>query len=418
MTRQTTQVTDLRLDLRLAPGLSLEELQNSLSVLGWVSSDQSPPEQLVSSTASQTLPAEVLERQGEPSLPSVPDGGLLLRKLLKHPTMPSKPWLAHHRDPVHPDRILDGFGAAAPVLRVSGCERALVVTRENLAGLWEQDPCLGAQHAVCEAARNLAAVGAEPLLLLASVPQEGPSAEAGQVWRLQETVRGLATAGDAFGLPGVQAQWAGPEDAQGKDACIAPAVALLGVLPPGLGPCTPYFKQEGHLIGLLGEPGGALGGSVYQQVMGWPRQGRPAALRLDEERAVQAACREMRSAGILASAHAVAEGGLALALAECCLGPMPVGAQLELRCQAFSLAHGARRWDLCWFGEAGGRILISFPASHEAAVRQCAQRCSAPFHRLGYVEGASIFIPGVLDEPIALLADLYLQSFDVQSAGG
>lgn len=391
------------------PLTEVERLQ-LYQALEWPGRAEKGPEPLsapdVSSGPPIPTPAEWLERWAEPSLPPPPDGGVLLRRLLRHPAMPTKPWIAHHLDPRKPRLGEDGFGIAAPVLRVHGSQPGLLVSRETLGGAWDQAPRRGAMHAVCEASRTLVAVGARPRQVLVWLPGQGPHV-AHRAWVQQETLGGVWEAAQRFSLG---AWWEGAQLEQSPFDC-APSVAVVGDMQASSTPCTPYFKQEGQLIGLLGEPGGVLGGSVYQQVMGWPRLGMPAALRMDEEHAVQEACRALLDAQLLASAHAVAEGGLAVALAECCLGPLPVGAQLELRCQAFSLAQGARRWDLCWFGEVGGRFLISYPASHEPQVRAVAQRCNAPFQRLGVVEGASLFIPGVLDEPIALLLDLYAQSF-------
>src|SRR5262249_61912181 len=90
---------------------------------------------------------------------------------------------------------------------------------------------------------------------------------------------------------------------------------------------TQWFKAEGDVVVLLGDPVGRLGASEYLQTVHGRLAGVPAPLDLDRERAVQAACLAAIEAGCVRSAHDCAEGGIAVALAECCItGPQRLGA--------------------------------------------------------------------------------------------
>ena len=110
-----------------------------------------------------------------------------------------------------------------------------------------------------------------------------------------------------------------------------PTVAMVGLLDDVERIATPWFRQEGDLVVLLGADRGELGGSEYLKVAHGQVAGDPAGRRSRAvERGVQLACRAAVEAGFLSSAHDVSEGGLAVALAEACFGDPGIGAVIEL----------------------------------------------------------------------------------------
>ena len=110
------------------------------------------------------------------------------------------------------------------------------------------------------------------------------------------------------------------------------------------------FQREGAAIVLLGGFGETdatrFGSSEYAKVILGQLWGRPPLLDMDYEKRVHEAMREIVAAGFAESAHDLSDGGLAIALAECCT--RSIGAKVTAPAGLFSL-----------FGESPSRILLT-----------------------------------------------------------
>jgi phosphoribosylformylglycinamidine synthase len=156
---------------------------------------------------------------------------------------------------------------------------------------------------------------------------------------------------------------------------------------------TPWFKSEGDLVVLLGRTREELGGSEYLKIVHGQVKGTPPWIDLRLERAVQQTCLKAIEKGLLRSAHDVSDGGLAIALAECCIaGPdKPVGARIELRDMV--------RGDALLFGESQSRIVVTVKAADLGRLQQIADKEAAPMQVLGEVGGAELSL-----QPFAQIA--------------
>jgi phosphoribosylformylglycinamidine synthase len=167
------------------------------------------------------------------------------------------------------------------------------------------------------------------------------------------------------------------------------------------------FGRAGELIALLG-PAEArhLGGSEYLRTVHKQWRGLPPPLDLDLEKRVQAAVRALVREGLVRTAHDCSDGGLAFALAECCLAG-GLGCAVDL--------PGAGRADALLFGEDASRVVVAFAAGAHAAVAARCAALGAPFTVLGSVGGDRLVVrranpagkPAgaglLLDEPVAAL---------------
>jgi phosphoribosylformylglycinamidine synthase len=159
---------------------------------------------------------------------------------------------------------------------------------------------------------------------------------------------------------------------------------MVGLMPNAADAVGSSF-DEGCAIALLGVNTDEIGGSEYLDVIHGKQAGAPPKLDVARELAVAGACRELVRARLVRSAHDCAEGGLAVALAECCVqGQRPVGATVKL--------DDTLRADLLLFGEAPSRIVISFAAEREAEVRAIAARHQAPIAVIGATGGRRLQI--------------------------
>jgi phosphoribosylformylglycinamidine synthase len=190
------------------------------------------------------------------------------------------------------------------------------------------DPRRGAAEAVYECAANLACVGAEPLGLTNCLNFGNPE-KPHVAWQLTEAVTGLAEACEQLGVPVVGGNVSLYNEAPTGPIFPTPVVGIVGRLPDAARAGRLAFGQEGDAIALVGPFDPALAGSELAKL-----QGRVAAGTLPpiDPDAVAQAHREVREgvrSGALSSAHDIAEGGIAVALAECCIAGS-VGATVTL----------------------------------------------------------------------------------------
>src|SRR5213594_4382411 len=125
---------------------------------------------------------------------------------------------------------------------------------------------------------------------------------------------------------------------------------------------TQWFKEAGDVIILVGQIGNELGGSSYLKVCHGLKVGPPPHIDLAHEIKVQNAVRELIRAGLVKSAHDCSEGGLAVALAECCFNPKQrFGAEIKISCSRDPAGRQTSRSDVAatFFNESQSRIIIS-----------------------------------------------------------
>ena len=104
---------------------------------------------------------------------------------------------------------------------------------------------------------------------------------------------------------------------------------MVGKLPDARRGGSLGFARAGDAIAIVGPFAPSLVASELAKLWGWELPDGLPAIDIEAVVATQAAIREAVRAGALASAHDIAEGGLAVALAECCLGG-ELGARVSL----------------------------------------------------------------------------------------
>ena len=210
------------------------------------------------------------------------------------------------------------------------------------------DPYLGTIEAVLECAANLACVGAEPLGLTNCLNFGNPE-RPHVAWQLTESVRGLGDACRALGVAVVGGNVSLYNEAGGGPIYPTPVVGMVGELPDARRAGRLGFAAAGDAIAVVGPFAPALPGSELARLGGAELPlGLPEA-DLGAIAAAHSAVRDAVRAGRLASAHDIAEGGLAVAVAECCLAG-GVGARVRL-----DAAKPLR----ALFGEGPGGFVVS-----------------------------------------------------------
>jgi len=229
------------------------------------------------------------------------------------------------------------------------------------------DPYTGTVEAVLECAANLACVGAEPLGLTNCLNFANP--ERPEIaWQLERSVAGMADALTVLGVPVVGGNVSLYNQSGDGPIYPTPVVGMVGALPdaaavPGLG-----FATSGDAIALVAAEGSVprLPGSELAKLLGDDLPDGLPAIDVSAVRGCIETVRDAARSGSLSSIHDIAEGGLATALAECCLGG-GLGARVDLPGRVAedpAVADDTERL----FGECSGRFLVSGPAEAVAAL--------------------------------------------------
>ena len=251
------------------------------------------------------------------------------------------------------------------------------------------DPYRGAVEAVIECAANLACVGAEPLGLTNCLNFGNPE-KPHIAWQLTRAVAGLGDACRALGVPVVGGNVSLYNEGSEGPIFPTPVVGMVGELPDARRAGRLGFERDGDAVALIaaGSWAPSPDGSELAKLHGLAPEGELPAADLGELRAVHAAVRQAVRGGVLRSAHDVAEGGVAVALAECCLAG-GLGATVDLA----SLPAEAL------FGEGPGSFVVSGPPESLRAFGAAATS-------LGTVGGDALVIAGPHGELRAGLAEM------------
>ena len=170
-----------------------------------------------------------------------------------------------------------------------------------------------------------------------------------------------------------------------------PIIGMVGLLEDYGKRVDAAFKEEGDFVLMIGASGNDLGGSEYLKVVFGQVAGRPPAIDLAAEKAVREFILAAAQAGLLRSAHDCAEGGMLVALAECCL----LGG-LGVRCPELRV-DGDLRLDAGFFGESQSRFIISAGSRAMPELQALARRQHVEFELLGNVHGGGIVFEGQVD---------------------
>jgi len=335
------------------------------------------------------------------ALPPLADAGETLLRLLASPNLSSRRGVFRRYDHMVGDATLVPPGGDAAMLRVKGTRLGLAVTVDCNARYCHLDPHLGAQLAVAEAARNIIATGATPLAVTDCLNLANPD-RPDVYWELEETIAGLAYACRTLELPIVSGNVSLYNDSNGTSAIYpTPVVGMIGVIDDYARRLGAGLRSEGDFVLLIGSSHNDLGGSEYLKVEHGHVAGRPPALDLTREQAVNRLVLAAAQSGYLHSAHDCAEGGMLVALAESCL----LGG-LGVRCPAIR-PEPPLRLDAAFFGETPSRYIISVPSRAMPELQSLARRHHVELSLLGLAGGDVLEFEGQLKLSLAELREAW-----------
>jgi phosphoribosylformylglycinamidine synthase II len=369
--------------------------------------------------------AAAIDDRGPRNLAEI-DNQEALRQLLRDPTIASKNWVYRQYDHTVRTGTLVKPGSDAAVFLVRYANKILAATTDCNSLYCALDPREGGKIAVAEAARNLTCSGARPLAVTDNLNFGNPY-KPENFWQLREAVEGIAEACRAFGTPVTGGNVSLYNESPAGVVDPTPTIGMVGLIDEEEHITTQWFKNEGNVIILVGEIAGtiaagadrggektghngqagvnaigySLGGSRYLKVCHGLKLGPPPRVDLTYEIKIQNAVRDLIREDLVKSAHDCSEGGLAVALAECCFHPEKLfGADIDLKA-------GDTPATAVLFNESQSRIVISVVAENLQKTMSILQEQQIPFQPVGRVGGNQLRIRVGSEEFSWPVGDLY-----------
>jgi phosphoribosylformylglycinamidine synthase len=335
------------------------------------------------------VPAELGERQKLDLAAIEPetDPQAAFERLLDAPNLASKAWIWRQYDSLVQGNTVSGPGGDAALVRVkredgtpTGTALAMAVDC-NPRWCW-LDPRAGTIAAVAESARNVACTGARPLALTNCLNFGNPE-KPEIMWEFAESVRGLGDAARALGTPVISGNVSFYNETRGQAIFPTPTIAVVGLLDDVRRHAVSHWTAPGLAIVLLGETREEIGGSEWLALRRGIEAGPPPTVDLAHEQRLHGLLASGVAAGEIVTAHDVADGGLALALAECCwTGPARIGAHVTL--------EPSVRLEALLFGESTGRVVVA--TADAAALQTRAAAAGVPAQTIGETGGDRLVI--------------------------
>lgn len=289
--------------------------------------------------------------------PAVTDYKETLIALLKAPTIASKEWVYDQYDYQVRTSTVVKPGSDAAVIRVRGTNKGLAMTTDCNSRYIYLDPEVGGAIAVAEAARNIVATGGTPLAITDCLNFGNP--EKPEIfWQIEKSADGISAACTALNAPVIGGNVSLYNERSGEAVYPTPTIGMVGLIEDLAHVTTQDVKAAGDLVFVIGETKTEFGGSELQKLLNnGVISGKAPAIDLEVEATRQQALLKAIKAGLVQSAHDVAEGGLAVAIAETTFGAKGLGVDVTLTGSATTAL----------FSESQSRFVVTVKEENAAA---------------------------------------------------
>ncbi|MGE7796502.1 phosphoribosylformylglycinamidine synthase subunit PurL [Lysinibacillus fusiformis] len=289
--------------------------------------------------------------------PAITDYKETLNALLKAPTIASKEWVYDQYDYQVRTSTVVKPGSDAAVIRVRGTNKGLAMTTDCNSRYIYLDPEIGGAIAVAEAARNIVASGGTPLAITDCLNFGNP--EKPEIfWQIEKSADGISAACTALNAPVIGGNVSLYNERSGEAVYPTPTIGMVGLIEDLAHVTTQEVKAAGDIVFVIGETTTEFGGSELQKLLNnGVISGKAPAIDLEMEAARQQALLKAIKAGLVQSAHDVAEGGLAVAIAEKTFSANGLGVDVALTGSATTAL----------FSESQSRFVVTVKEEHAAA---------------------------------------------------
>ncbi|MDP4220298.1 MAG: phosphoribosylformylglycinamidine synthase subunit PurL [Bacteroidota bacterium] len=340
------------------------------------------------------------------SISDIDDANAMLRSLIASPNIASKRWVYEQYDSMVRTNTLDLEGSDAAVIRVKGTTKGLAVKTDCNSRYVYLNPYRGAMIAVCEAARNIACTGAQPIAITNCLNFGNPY-DPEVYYQFTEAIRGMGDACRTLETPVTGGNVSFYNESPSGAIYPTPTIGMLGVIDDIANVVSSGFKNDGDAILLLSayEPDAefeGLGGSEYLAIRtGGKAVGNAPNIDPGGEARLIDLLVTLAGKRMLKSAHDISEGGLAVTITESCFSNM-IGARI--------MPPSSKRNDHSLFGEMQGRVVISVAPESVEEISMIVRSANVKLEVLGTTGGRSIIVDGLIDCDLDELYSLYTEA--------
>ncbi len=323
-----------------------------------------------------------------------------LLTLLSSPNLCHKGWVFEQYDTMVRTNTVVGPGSDAAVIRLRKTDKALAMKTDCNARYCYLNPRFGAQIAVAESARNIVCSGGQPLGVTNCLNFGNPY-KPEVYYAFAETIAGMGEACTVFGTPVTGGNVSFYNEDPTRAVFPTPTIGMIGLVNHLRDITTLSFRDEGDVILLLGVNREELGASEYLHSIHNETRGPVPLLDLAFEKKLQDSALAAIRRQLIKSAHDVSDGGLAIALAECCIGDRErqIGATIRL--------DDSLRADCLLFGESQSRIIVTCERNDLATLFEHFSLTKIPAKEIGRVGGERLKINSLIDQPLSVLSEAF-----------
>lgn len=324
-------------------------------------------------------------------------------KVFSSPNIVSKKWVYHQYDTMVRTNTIVGPGCDAAVLYIKETNKALAMKTDCNSRYVYLNPKEGTKIAVAECARNIVCSGGIPLGVTNCLNFGNPY-KPEVYWQFAQAIAGMGEACRHFDTPVTGGNVSFYNESPETAVYPTPVIGMVGLVENLNHITTSYFKDEGDIIYLLGEDFEELGGSEYLKIIHDTVAGDCPQIKLDVEKRLQETLLDLIRKRLVKSAHDITEGGIAAALAECCIinQEKQIGCEVEIPVKS--------RKDFSLFSESQSRVIISTASSDYDKLEQELKQSGLKFKKLGSVKGNSLKIKNIFDIDLNQLSEIYFNT--------
>lgn len=347
--------------------------------------------------SEEKKPQRLIDAEKEANwVPEIDDAAAVYQELLTQPTIADKSWITRQYDSQVRTSTVVGPGSDAGVIRVRGTKKALSMTTDGNGRLVYLNPYVGGKIALVEAASNIIASGALPLAITDCLNYGDPT-DPEIFWELHHSIEGMAEACRVFDTPVISGNVSLYNENNGSAIYPTPMVGMVGLIKDAKYVIPSRVQHAGDKLYLVGKTGDDYAGSELQKMMTGEIAGTLADFDLEHVHDYLSRLLKAEQSGLVASAHDLSEGGLAVAAAETVF-------KTELGLNADFRALDKKQF----FSETPGRMLVSVAPENAAAFEEIMQDDAMPAGEVAATQWLEIHLADAeLNLPVAQMQKLW-----------
>lgn len=347
--------------------------------------------------SEEKKPQRLIDAEKEANwVPEIDDVAAVYQELLTQPTIADKSWITRQYDSQVRTSTVVGPGSDAGVIRVRGTKKALSMTTDGNGRLVYLNPYVGGKIALVEAASNIIASGALPLAITDCLNYGDPT-DPEIFWELHHSIEGMAEACRVFDTPVISGNVSLYNENNGSAIYPTPMVGMVGLIKDAKYVIPSRVQHAGDKLYLVGKTGDDYAGSELQKMMTGELAGTLADFDLEHVHDYLSRLLKAEQSGLVASAHDLSEGGLAVAAAETVF-------KTELGLNADFRALDKKQF----FSETPGRMLVSVAPENAAAFEEIMQDDAMPAGEVAATQWLEIHLADAeLNLPVAQMQKLW-----------